>query len=74
VLVQQQSILDVEAEVEADIELLSGGLTPLSAKLAVYGESLALERRLKRAEEERNGDSQVLGHGALATHSGRRQE
>ena len=50
----QQSILDMEAE--EDFEPLSTGLTPLSAKLAAYGESLALERRLKRAEEERNRD------------------
>ena len=53
-------------EVEVDIEPLSGGLTPLSAKLAAYGESL---RRLKRAEEERNGDSQVLEDGALGPHA-----
>jgi hypothetical protein len=69
--------LDVEAE--ADVEPLSSGLTPLSAKLAVYGESLALERQIKRAEEERNGDSLVLEDGSLATHatfirSGWRQE
>jgi hypothetical protein len=48
-------------EAEEDIEPLSSGLTPLSAKLA-------LERRLKRAEEERNVDQQVLEDGTLATH------
>ena len=56
-------------EAEVDIEPLSSGLTPLSAKLAAYGESLALERRLKRAEVERGGDSQVLEDGLLATHA-----
>lgn len=61
----QPSILDMEAE--EDFEPLSSGLTPLNAKLAAYGESLALERRLKRAEEERNGDPQVLEDSALAT-------
>jgi len=61
----QQSIFDMEAE--EDFEPLSSGLTPLSAKLAAYDESLALERRLKRAEEERNGDPQVLEDSALAT-------
>lgn len=45
----QQSILDMEGM--SDDEALSSGRTPLSAKLAAYGESLALERRLKRAEE-----------------------
>jgi hypothetical protein len=29
------------------------GWTPLSVRLAAYGESLALERRLKKEEEER---------------------
>jgi hypothetical protein len=31
----------------------AAGATPLSAKLAAYGESLALERKLKQQEEER---------------------
>ena len=34
-----------------DYNSLSSGRSPLSAKLAAYGESLALERRLKRVEE-----------------------
>jgi len=37
----QQSILDMEAE--EDIEPLSSGLTPLSAKLAAYGSREAAE-------------------------------
>jgi hypothetical protein len=63
VLVQraQQSILNME--LETDIEHLGSGHLSLSAKLAAYGENLAL----KRAEEERNGDPQVLEDGALTT-------
>jgi hypothetical protein len=35
---------------------MSGGQLPLSARLAAYGESLALERRLKQVEERKNGE------------------
>jgi hypothetical protein len=56
----QQSILDMEAE--ADIVLSS-------VKLAAYSENLALERQLKRAGEERNGDSQMLEDDAMTTHT-----
>ncbi|RDX47101.1 hypothetical protein OH76DRAFT_1484944 [Lentinus brumalis] len=34
---------------------LGGGRTPLSAKLAAYGESLAIERRFKEKEERERG-------------------
>jgi hypothetical protein len=37
-------------DIPDDNSLVSGRL-PLSAKLAAYGESLALERRLERVEE-----------------------
>jgi len=58
VLVQraQQSILDMEGYVAADDIPLISGRSPLSAKLAAYGESLALERRLKREEEAKIGE------------------
>ena len=36
--------------------LRRGGRLPLSAKLAAYGESLALERQLKRVEEGKDDD------------------
>ena len=38
-----------------DYNSLSSGRSPLSAKLAAYGESLALERRFKRVEEGMTG-------------------
>ncbi|KAG9316415.1 hypothetical protein JVU11DRAFT_2449 [Chiua virens] len=44
----QQSILNMEQYLEKDSQKGSEtGRTPLSAKLAAYGESLAIERRLK---------------------------
>lgn len=44
----QQSILNMEQYLEQHLERDSEtGRTPLSAKLAAYGESLAIERRLK---------------------------
>jgi hypothetical protein len=46
----QQSILEME-DIPDDNNPLSSGRLPLSAKLAAYGESLALERRLERVEE-----------------------
>ncbi|KIM73440.1 hypothetical protein PILCRDRAFT_15236 [Piloderma croceum F 1598] len=48
----QQSNLDME-DIPDDNPLIPGRL-PLSAKLVAYGESLALERRLKRMEEGMN--------------------
>lgn len=58
VLVQrtQQSILDDDDFYSpASATDIGYGRSPLSAKLAAYGESLALERRLKREEEDRAG-------------------
>jgi hypothetical protein len=44
----QQSILNMEQYLEQHVKKdLETGRTPLSAKLAAYGESLAIERRLK---------------------------
>jgi hypothetical protein len=51
----QQDILEMEG-VPDDNNPLSSGRSPLSAKLAAYGESLALERRLKRVEEGMTGE------------------
>ena len=51
------------------LSLWVDGLTPLSAKLAMCGESLALERLLKSAKEERNAYLQVLEDGGWATHA-----
>jgi hypothetical protein len=67
----QQDILEMEgppAEEEVVEEdnnnnnnPLSSGRSPLSAKLAAYGESLALERRLKRVEEGMRGEDPQRG-------------
>jgi hypothetical protein len=70
VLVQraQQSILNTDNRcgcgVDGDDDLYGGGeggrdggRSPLSAKLAVYGESLTLERRLRGTEEEKVVDA-----------------
>ncbi|KAF8557995.1 hypothetical protein OG21DRAFT_81495 [Imleria badia] len=43
----QQSILNMEQYLEQNKKDSDTGRTPLSAKLAAYGESLAIERRLK---------------------------
>ena len=48
---------------------LGSGRSLLSAKRAAYGESLALERGLEWAEEERKGDLQVLEDGTFTTHA-----
>jgi hypothetical protein len=58
VLVQlaQKSILDMEDVPGGDF--LNGSRSALSAKLAAYGESLALERWFKRVEERKTGESQ----------------
>jgi hypothetical protein len=49
---RQQSILEMANELDDQSHVVTGH-TPLSAKLAAYGESLALERRLKKEEEEK---------------------
>lgn len=49
----QRSILEMDEEMPLSSAALSSGRSPLSAKLAIYGETLELERRLKREEEER---------------------
>lgn len=56
----QQSILDMQ-DLEMDRQGSSDsnafGRTPLSAKLAAYGESLAIERKFKQEEQRRNSSS-----------------
>jgi len=49
----QKSILEMDGEVPLSSAALSSGRSPLSAKLAMYGETLELERKLKREEEDR---------------------
>jgi hypothetical protein len=51
VLPTQQSILDMDGT-SLDDKPSIGARSPLSAILAACGKSLALERRLQRAEEE----------------------
>jgi hypothetical protein len=51
----QKSILDMEDVPGGD--LFNGSRSPLSAKLAAYGESLALERWFKQVAEGKTGDS-----------------
>jgi hypothetical protein len=64
----QQSIFEMADQftpsVEPNSAVLSSGRSPLSARLAAYGESLAIERKLRQEEEEkdmkgtiRNGDN-----------------
>jgi hypothetical protein len=49
----QQSILEMADDPNCASGPAGLGWSPLSAKLAAYGESLALERRLKKEEEDR---------------------
>ena len=49
----QKSILEMDDEIPLSSAALSSGRSPLSAKLAMYGETLELERRLKKEEEDR---------------------
>lgn len=49
----QKSILEMDDEIPLSSGTLSSGRSPLSAKLAMYGETLELERRLKKEEEDR---------------------
>lgn len=60
----QQSILNMEQYLEQDAKKDSGtGRTPLSAKLAAYGESLAIERRLKEKATAQDPDQDATaGH------------
>ncbi|KAH0827561.1 hypothetical protein J3R83DRAFT_4282 [Lanmaoa asiatica] len=60
----QQSILNMEQYIEQHAERDSEtGRTPLSAKLAAYGESLAIERRLKeKATVETPEQAADVGH------------
>ena len=47
--------LDDDDQTPLSAGLITAGWTPLSAKLAAYGESLAIERKLKQEEEARRG-------------------
>ena len=49
----QKSILEMDDEIPLSSAALSSGRSPLSAKLAMYGETLEIERRLKKEEEDR---------------------
>jgi hypothetical protein len=49
----QKSILEMDDEIPLSSAALSSGRSPLSAKLAMYGETLELERRLKKEEEDK---------------------
>jgi len=49
----QRSILEMDDEIPLSSAALSSGRSPLSAKLAMYGETLELERRLKKEEEDK---------------------
>ena len=57
----QRSILDLQdVVVTPQVGTAVGvGQTPLSAKLAAYGESLAIERKFRQEEERRNSSSTV---------------
>ena len=49
----QRCILEMDDEMPLSSAALSSGRSPLSAKLAVYGETLEIERRLKKEEDDR---------------------
>ncbi|KAH9839437.1 uncharacterized protein C8Q71DRAFT_749520 [Rhodofomes roseus] len=58
----QQSILemqDIQVDYTPPSAGVSAGRTPLSAKLAAYGESLAIERKFRQEEEKRSSSSTV---------------
>ncbi|KAH9935563.1 uncharacterized protein B0H18DRAFT_976273 [Fomitopsis serialis] len=58
----QQSILelqDIQVAYAPPSAGISAGHTPLSAKLAAYGESLAIERKFRQEEEKRSSSSTV---------------
>ena len=55
----QKCILEMDEEMPLSSVALSSGRSPLSAKLAVYGETLELERRLKKEEEDRRAAEAV---------------
>lgn len=60
----QESILNMEQYLEQNVKKDSEtGRTPLSAKLAAYGESLAIERRLKEKATAQTPEQHVdVGH------------
>jgi hypothetical protein len=53
------------ADIGGTSSSLESGRSPLSAKLAAYGESLALERRLKREEEAAAAAAALEGDGPV---------
>ncbi|OBZ67176.1 hypothetical protein A0H81_13022 [Grifola frondosa] len=61
----QQSILDMQhngVTVASAKNSLGSDRTPLSAKLAAYGESLAIERKFKEEEERMKSPSSATSH------------
>lgn len=62
----QQSILNMEQYLEQHVKKdTETGRTPLSARLAAYGESLAIERRLKEQATAQTADV-VLSNGGVS--------
>ncbi|PCH43586.1 hypothetical protein WOLCODRAFT_138452 [Wolfiporia cocos MD-104 SS10] len=62
----QQSILDmqdIEVNHQREGDSTFAGRTPLSARLAAYGESLAIERKFKQEEQRRNSSSTARSAG-----------
>lgn len=62
----QQSILDMESDLEGSRMRDEAGRTALSARLAMFGESLAIERMMKEKEKEESfkfGSGMENGHG-----------
>jgi hypothetical protein len=62
----QQSVLDMESDLEGSRRRDEAGRTALSARLAMFGESLAIERMMKEKGEEeafKFGSGMVNGHG-----------
>lgn len=70
----QQSILDLQdAMATPQVRTAVGARqTPLSAKLAAYGESLAIERKFRQEQEERRKSSSTVRSRCLSEHSVRR--
>lgn len=68
----QQSVLDMEADLEGSRKQDEAGRTALSARLAMFGESLAIERMMKEKEQEgalKLGSEMVNGPGSLLSSS-----
>ncbi|KAG2339402.1 hypothetical protein BDR05DRAFT_917136 [Suillus weaverae] len=60
----QQSVLDMAVDLEENTRRNQGtGRTPLSLRLAMFGESLAIERRMKEEED-------AVGRGVLVVDAG----